>query len=206
MIDQPTLEEFFFKYRWIFLAVVLGILLILFGVLSFTRQFPWGESKVEILSAESDSGEITVEIAGAVEKPGVYKFNSSNRVEDLLIKAGGLSAQADREWVEKILNRAAKLTDGQKIYIPDKTQSASPSTGWYGASGRTNVKGVETINGLVNINEASRAELEALSGIGPVTAQKIIDNRPYSVVEELITRKVLKQSVYEDNKDKLSVY
>ena len=52
------------------------------------------------------------------EKPGVYRLSQDDRIDDALIVAGGVSASADREWMEKFLNRAAKLSDGQKIYIP----------------------------------------------------------------------------------------
>ncbi|MEK7182954.1 MAG: helix-hairpin-helix domain-containing protein, partial [Patescibacteria group bacterium] len=186
MDREFSVEEFLFKYRWYLLVAVVGTLLILFGIVSFTRAFPWGGGeKVEILSGE-ESGEVVVEIAGAVEKPGVYKFQAESRVDDLLINAGGLSADADREWVDKALNRAAKLVDGQKIYIPEKG-----STGVQGSVGtipRQNEGGSVLSGGLVNINSASQAELEALPGIGPVTAQKIIEGRPYSGLEELLTR------------------
>lgn len=59
---------------------------------------------------------------------------------------------------------------------------------------------------MVNVNTATQKELEALWGIGPVTAQNIIEQRPYSTVEELLNKKILKTNVYETNKDKLSVY
>lgn len=204
---ENNMEEIFFKYRWYLLTAVIGTLLILFGIVSFTRVFPWGGGeKVEILSSE-ESGEVVVEIAGAVEKPGVYKFQAGSRIDDLLITAGGLSAEADREWVDKALNRAAKLVDGQKIYIPEKGSTGSQSS--VGTTPRqSSGQSVGSIlsSGLVNINSASQAELEALPGIGPVTAQKIIEGRPYSGVEELLTRKILKKSVYEENKEKLVVY
>jgi len=58
----------------------------------------------------------------------------------------------------------------------------------------------------ININTASQNQLESLWGIGPVTAQNIIEQRPYSTVEELLNKKILKTNVYETNKDKLSVY
>lgn len=199
MENQFNWEEFFFRYRWYLIALFFGILLILFGVLSISRQMPWFEGdKIEILDSEvKNDGQVTVEIAGAVEKPGVYELPAASRVEDLLIISGGLSAAADREWVGKTLNRAAKLTDGQKVYIPIKGEAGSVK-----GTSRTG----STNSGLVNINDASQAELEALSGIGPVTAQKIIEARPYSGVEELLTRKIVRKSVFEDNKDKLSVY
>ena len=59
---------------------------------------------------------------------------------------------------------------------------------------------------LVNINSASLGELDTLYGIGPVYAQKIIDHRPYSIGEELVTKQVLSQTTFDKVKDKISVY
>ena len=61
-------------------------------------------------------------------------------------------------------------------------------------------------SGLIDINTASQEELESLWGIGPVYAQNIIEQRPYSNVEELLTKKVIRSDIYEKNKDKLTVY
>lgn len=205
MNGQSSFEEFgelLFRFRWYLFLVIFGIILILLGIFSFTRQPPWSVDKVEILNG-AEEGQILVEISGAVQKPGVYKFTSGARVEELLIASGGLSSEADREWVSRVLNRAAKLTDGQKIFIPERgTTSITPRQ----SSGQAGTTGGISLSGLVNINAASQAELEALPGIGPVTAGRIIEGRPYSGVEELLTRKIFKKSVYETNKEKLSVY
>lgn len=99
---------------------LLGLILIGFGTFFFKTDSFNQNNKVEILNSAAEPQEIqeiTVEIAGAVEKPAVYKLPNIARVDDLLIIAGGLSANADREWVTKNVNRAAKLIDGQKYYI-----------------------------------------------------------------------------------------
>src|SRR5258706_10926313 len=110
-----------------------------------------------------------VDVEGAVVNPGVYKLSQNARVQDGLIAAGGLSAVADREAVAKSLNLAAKLSDGIKIYVP---KIGDPSTGSgkniSGSSG--NILGAAT--GLVNINSATADQLDNLSGVGPVPAQK----------------------------------
>ena len=119
-----------------------------------------------------------------------------------MVLAGGLSADADRTWVEKTLNRAAKISDGQKIYIPsisEKLEVKSQNLG-------TGTAGNSLIDSLVNINTASLSELDKLPGIGPVYGQSIIDHRPYSTVEELVSKGALKKNVYEKVKDKVSVY
>ncbi len=147
-------------------------------------------TKVEVLNSPEESGgtlsEIVVEVSGQVEKPGVYKLPFGSRVEDALIMSGGFSSSADRVWVEKSLNRAAKLSDGQKIYIPQK--------------------GTSSLSNLININTADAKTLDTLPGIGQVYGQSIIEHRPYSNIEELLSKGILKTGVYEKIKDKITVY
>ncbi|TEU02954.1 ComEA family DNA-binding protein [Candidatus Woesebacteria bacterium] len=207
MLPDINWNELFFKYRFQILFFLIGAILIGLGLL-LVKDSRITSSKIEVLESTTEGLgedlEIVVEVAGAVEKPGVYKLTKGVRIEDALISAGGISADADRLWMERSLNRAAKLIDGQKIYIPRKDEQIS------GVS-TSNSGGYQTISssqgsGLVNVNAASQKELESLWGIGPVTAQNIVEQRPYSSVEELLTKKILKSNVYERNKDKLSVY
>ncbi len=207
MLPDTNWNELFFKYRFQILFFLIGAILIGLGLL-LVKDNRITSSKIEVLESTTEGLgedlEVVVEVAGAVEKPGVYKLTKGVRIEDALISAGGISADADRIWMEKSLNRAAKLIDGQKIYIPRKDEQIS------GVSA-SSLGGYQTISssqgsGLVNANAASQKELESLWGIGPVTAQNIVEQRPYSSVEELLTKKILKSNVYERNKDKLSVY
>lgn len=187
MEREPLLQ----KYQWQISLVLLGLILVGLGVLG-TNFLAQKEEEIEVLPAEEVvSGELLVDIQGAITNPGVYQLPSNSRTNDLLIKAGGLSSEADREWVAKNLNLAEKLTDGKKIYIPKK--------------GEQSVAGAK-ISSQVNINTASSAELDKLWGIGPVTAAKIIDDRPYGRVEELLTKKILKKNVYERIKDQLTIF
>lgn len=167
--------------------------------------------KVEVLTETTegygDSLEIVVEIAGEVVSPGVYSLRKNSRIEDLLVAAGGVSLNADRDWIEKSLNRAAHIVDGQKIYIPAVgEQSISASANNFGVSGgSTAVRGSGGSN-LTNINLASQKELDELPGIGPAYAQNIIEHRPYSNVEELLTKGALRKSTYEEIKNLVTVY
>jgi len=184
---------------------LIGGCLLGFGILS-TKIFSQKDS-IEIIESESDNkSKLIVEISGSVEKPGVYSFLEGARVEDALIASGGLSKDADRQWVAITLNRAEKIKDGQKIYIPSVNQSnvlsAKSSSGGVGALQNP----ITNQQSKININLASQKDLESLWGIGPVTAQNIIEQRPYSSVEELLAKKILKENVYERNKDLLSVY
>ena len=146
--------------------------------------------------------EITIDIEGAVEKPGVYKLPSESRVQDALIASGGLSADADRQKVAQMLNLAASLTDSAKLYIPAVGEQYIGSEEAANSSSGTGVQGSST----VNINQASSSDLDNLPGIGPVTAQKIISNRPYQSVQDLLDKKVVGQSEFEKIKDQISVY
>lgn len=148
-------------------------------------------------ATESIEKKIVVDVEGAVIKPGVYSLPKDSRVKDALVKAGGLSLQADRDWVGKSLNLAIKLQDGYKIYIP--------RIGETGIMGKTSIMGT-TENELINLNSATAKELDSLPGVGLVTAQKIIDGRRYSSIDELLSKKIVGASVFEKIKEKVTVY
>ena len=180
------------------------------GILFFKKSLDFGGSKVEILETTSDKnsgGEITVEIAGAVIKPGVYKLPIGSRIDDLLIVSGGLTASADRNWTDKYLNRASVLEDAQKVYIPVVNQqsnnlSANSGVVYQSESGSNS----SDSNSLINVNTGSLTELDTLPGIGPTYAQKIIDHRPYSKIEDLVKSGAITQTLYEKIKDSITVY
>lgn len=211
MNNKLNWEILFQKYKLQILFLLVGFASLGVGIFLIKNDFFAGP-KIEILDEKvgtdnTTKNEIIVEISGAVEKPGVYHLPVNSRIEDLLIASGGLSGDANRVWVEKNLNRAAKLGDGQKIFIQsqnNQSESQSANSG----------KGEETVaqydysthSNLININTATIAELDSLTGIGQIYAQKITDNRPYSNIEELISKKVLPSSTFNKIKDKISVY
>lgn len=204
-MNRERIEKFVFENRWKLTIFILGILFLGFAVFLY-RLGVFEGNKIEIIESGQKTEDIAkakeaiAEISGAVEKPGVYRLLASDRVERLLIEAGGLSAEADREWVEKNLNRAAKIVDGQKFYIPSRNEVGIKNYE-LGSTRTGSVAGVSS--GLVNLNTASASELDGLPGIGAVRAQAIIDNRPYSSPEELLGKKIIPQSVYEKIKDKI---
>jgi len=199
----------FFKFRYTLLLTTIGLIILGVGILSFKKKE--SPSKVEVLSdaVSSQTSEIVVEIAGAVVTPGVYKLPSDSRVEDLLITAGGLADNADRVWFEKVVNRAAKLSDGQKLFIPSQNENKQSN-----GSSANNSEGYQTISTgnegkigkLINVNTASLEELDTLWGIGRITAQKIVEQRPYSTIDELLSKKVLKKNVFDKIKGEITVY
>ena len=142
----------------------------------------------------ASSGQIVVDVDGAVAHPGLYKLPPDSRVQAALAAAGGLSPQAD---VHRI-NRAAKLHDGQKLYVLSQGESAPPqaASGGQSCEGQscTSADGADAGSdtegqGLVNINTANATQLTQLPGIGPAIAQKIIDyrtaNGPFTSVDDL---------------------
>lgn len=127
----------------------------------------------ESSAKSSSAAEVYVDVDGAVVRPGVYRLKEGARVSQALDAAGGLTVEADVTG----LNRASKITDGQKIYVPTVgEQQAAAAVGGAESSAAT-TPGAGSSSGLVNINTASAAELQTLSGIGPSVAQSIIDER-----------------------------
>lgn len=124
-------------------------------------------------SKASAETEVYVDVDGAVASPGVYRLKDGARVSQAIDAAGGLTAEADVTG----LNRASKVTDGQKIYVPTVGEQQTALAAGGAEGGAATVSGAGTSSGLVNINTASAAELQTLSGIGPSMAQSIIDER-----------------------------
>jgi competence protein ComEA len=108
---------------------------------------------------------VVVQAAGAVMQPGIYHLAPGSRVDDLVRAAGGVAPDADADRV----NLAALLTDGERVYIP-RVGEALP------ADGNSDVGSSEAAQS-VDLNTASLAQLDTLPGIGPTTAQAIIDYR-----------------------------
>lgn len=140
------------------------------------------------------SGQIVVDVDGAVAHPGLYKLPPDSRVQAALAAAGGLSPQADAHRI----NRAAKLHDGQKLYVLSQGESTPPlaASSGQGCDGQActstegGVAGSDPEGqGLVNINTANATQLTQLPGVGPAIAQKIIDyrtaNGPFTSVDDL---------------------
>lgn len=135
---------------------------------------------------------IKVHIGGAVVSPGVYTFKAGDRVEDAVTAAGGFTAEANRDS----LNLAARLLDGQQIIIP-KLGEPTPTPS-------ASAKGTP-VPSKISINTGSLADLESLPGIGPVTAQKIVDyrlqNGPFKRPEDLVDLKLVPASVFDKLKE-----
>lgn len=182
----------------------LGMIFFIYGLIGLlVQQKSASEDFIFETSSEKNDIEIKtifIDIEGAVVKPGLYKLPQGSRIQDGLVAAGGLSAQADREYIAKNLNLAIKLTDGAKIYVPSIGEAVNDT------SVLNTSTQVGNVSGLININSGSQTQLESLPGIGPVTAQKIIAGRPYSSVEEVLSKKIVGNKVFGQIKDKVTVY
>ena len=144
--------------------------------------------------------ELVVEIAGAVVRPGVYRLAPGSRVTDLVERAGGYNARVDVVRATESINLAAPLEDGAKIRVPSRDDPTGPS----GAAPPAGGSG----GGLVDLNSATAAELEALPGVGPATSAKIIaarDEQPFTSVDELRGRGVLGEKTFEKLRDLVTV-
>lgn len=116
--------------------------------------------------ASSSPVELVVDVRGAVARPGVYHLAQGARVCDLLAAAGGPAANADLAAV----NPAARLQDGQQVIVPREGEPVGGGVPSSGAAGAPSA-------GPVNLNTATPEQLDTLPGVGPATAQKIVDYR-----------------------------
>jgi competence protein ComEA len=210
MDAQESISKYlpFLKKNWLPLSLgILGLMFFGYGLigLSGANKSASGDivfesnSSASAKQASAEVKTILVDVEGAVVKPGVYKIPQESRIQDVLVAAGGLSAQADREYIAKNLNLATKLIDGSKIYLPILGEAVGGATVLNASSGMT-------VDALVNVNTSSASDLDSLPGIGPVTAQKIIAGRPYGVVNELLDKKIVGAKVFDQIKDKVTVY
>jgi competence protein ComEA len=216
---RERFSPIFIKYWIPILLGVAGFVFLLYGLIgsvshknSSSDILSEGASDVaetsNLAGAKTKTTEITLDVEGAVIHPGIYQLGKDARIQDALIAAGGLSDKADREKVAKGLNLATKVIDGGKIYIPfvgDTAAVAGGSSSVSSGSTDSTTMTADSNSGLININTATSEQLDSLPGVGTVTAAKIINNRPYGSIDELLSKKSVGASVFAKIKDKISI-
>jgi competence protein ComEA len=188
-----------FERREVVGLVVVAVLVVGGAALWYARSLP---SRVQVTTVSAGPGgtasgpdptaapsppaqEIVVDVAGWVHRPGVYRLHQGDRIIDAIERAGGARSGADLTS----LNLAALLSDGEQILVG---RAGAPGAGV--ASGTTvgsSGGGMSGEGDLINLNTATLDELESLSGIGEVLAQRILDYReqhgPFRSVEDLLS-------------------
>jgi competence protein ComEA len=151
--------------------------------------------------------EIMVYVTGAVKAPGVYTLQEGQRLKDAIEKAGGFLDDADLLSV----NLAKRLNDEDAFYIPKVDEAEADDTKQISGSSGNEVfsKSPFLDDGKVNINKADINELDSLPGIGPATAQKIIDYRaehgPFKSIDEIKNVSGIGEKKFENIKEKIKV-
>lgn len=145
---------------------------------------------------------VTVEVSGAVRKPGVFRMPEQSRLKDAITHAGGLSEDADSSFFERNYNLARYVTDQEKIHVPTRDEVSSGIVREQGQlidyrtpQALPQSPG-QTDDGYIHINTALEADLESLPGVGKATALKIIENRPYGSLEDLVEKTVITERVF----------
>ena len=184
------------------------------------------ENNENIKNKETNKNKIVIYIIGEVKQEGVYELDEDSRISDAIEKAGGTKENADLSQI----NLAYKIEDGMRIYIPqkgelvqdkekieDKTQEVvtgkstdiTTSIQVNANSNSSTNKNSKTNIEKININKATQTELETLPGVGPSTAEKIIDYRKqngnFKNIEDIMNVNGIGESKYNKIKDLISV-
>jgi competence protein ComEA len=135
---------------------------------------------VETTTESAPAAQVVVHVVGAVRSPGLYRLDEGSRVADALALAGGTVPKADLAAV----NLAAQLVDGTQVVVPKTGPRGQPSS-----AAVSGAAGAPAQAGPIRLNSATLEELQEIPGVGPVTAQRIVEfreqNGPFRSVDEL---------------------
>ncbi len=123
---------------------------------------PGGEGGSEGFTISGQAGDLVVDVTGAVARPGVYRMPAGSRVNDAVRRAGGAAGRAELEAV----NLAARLADGQQVVVPERGPGGTVATAAGGGE-----------EGPISLGTATVEQLDTIDGIGPVTAEDIVEYR-----------------------------
>ncbi|MBN1331770.1 helix-hairpin-helix domain-containing protein [Candidatus Dojkabacteria bacterium] len=188
------------------IALILSICAVICGVLFFQKNQK-GEEDIRLLTGEEieqikginqaglEEKKLVVDIEGQVANPGVIEVDEGVSLLEVIELAGGFTEKADMYYIQKQMNLAKLVEDREKIYIPS-IEEGQDTEGTSAAGSQT---------GLVNLNTATLEQLDGLSGIGPSTAQKIIDARPFGAIEEIMDVSGIGESTFEKIKNEITI-
>lgn len=207
--ESEKIQDFVKENREILMKVAAAALLVAaaFFVFVFTgnEEESLAEETSVVTETEPQATMIMVDIGGEVKNPMVAELAEGSRVEDAIKAAGGVTEDADLIDI----NRAAFLEDGDKILIPTKLEANDGETAGSTSPGVSNSssKGSYTSysSGKININTAESEELQQLDGVGPVTAEKIIEYREsngrFESIEDIKNVSGIGEKTFEKMKD-----
>ncbi len=194
------------KNKIIFILIIVSLALVLLYSNNLQSLMPVTDnfvisSQSEVLPTNSSNTpmptiiqtEFYIEVLGEVKNPGVFEVSNQILVFQAIELAGGYTENADITYVHQFVSLSKKVIPELKIYIPPKGLNASAVPGGLIPTGNSN---------KFYINNANNSELEDINGIGKVTADKIIKNRPFSSWEELKAKTGIRQSALEELQSK----
>jgi len=218
---SPLLKRL--KLKKYFLEIVLLTISIIITVTALTIYIKNGRENTDqtiILNDQPEkvlSEKILVDVSGAVKKPNIYQVDFGARIKEVIDMAGGLSGDADVLFFNRNFNLARVVSDQEKIYVPSISEINNGifiqnqllidyKTPINNQSLNTDNQSPSTNNqSLININDATVEELDQLPGVGQVTANKIINSRPYTTLEELLIKKIVNKGVFEKIKSLITL-
>ena len=144
-------------------------------------------------ASASPSGELVIDVVGKVKRPGIVTLPAGSRVHDAVAEAGGVRGKADTST----LNMARVLTDGEQILVGLEPVASGAATG-----------GIPAAGARISLGTATLEQLDTLPGIGPVTAQAILDHRsehgPFTSVDDLLDVKGIGEATLADIRDQVT--
>jgi competence protein ComEA len=189
------------QIAYVLVGVMIGF--ILAGGIFIVTRLPSG--KPIALMPSPTKQPIEVHVVGGVVRPGVYSLPTGSRVQDAVDAAGGLLAETDASSI----NLAAKVEDGEQVQIPGGNGATNGSQGSAPFSVLPTVGAPGVSPDLVDINIATVDELDALPGIGPTTAQNIVDyrdaNGPFTQIEDIMNVPGVGPSTFDSIKGLITV-
>ena len=165
---------------------------------------------------KEDPCPVLVDISGAVSTPGVYCFAEGASIIDAVKRANGFTQDAGFKYISMKMNLSAEMKDNSKVYIPFESDYNCNLLAFSLPKEVVDIinppqESIEDVNngdsandsGCISINNSTLEELETLNGVGPSTAQKIIDGRPYSKIEDLLNVSGIGEATLNKFKDRI---